>query len=85
VATTQHLRGVLAEVPGGQQATRQGRLDPAVRPAAGHPVRPGVGYEPTARPEMNRQKRVIFAAYVVMAVEIVLFLPVTAVLWWRGV
>jgi hypothetical protein len=33
---------------------------------------------------MNRQERVIFTAYVVMAVLIAAFLLVTGVAWWPG-
>jgi hypothetical protein len=33
---------------------------------------------------MNRQERLIFTVYVVMAVLITAFLVVTAVAWWLG-
>jgi hypothetical protein len=37
-----------------------------------------------AKPEMNPQERVIFAAYVVMAVAMAAFLVATSVAWWLG-
>jgi hypothetical protein len=33
---------------------------------------------------MNRQQRVVFAAYIVMASLLVLFLAATGLLWWLG-
>jgi hypothetical protein len=35
-------------------------------------------------PEMNRQERVIFTVYVVMAVLITAFLVAVGVAWWLG-
>jgi hypothetical protein len=72
------------EGPQPQQPHRRGQLDAAARPAAEGHVRPGVGFEPAARPEMNRQECVIFTVYVVLGVLIVLFLAATGVLWWLG-
>ena len=40
--------------------------------------------EALPRPEMNRQERIIFTVYMVMAVLITAFLAVTAVAWWLG-
>jgi hypothetical protein len=40
--------------------------------------------EAVPKPEMNRQERVIFAAYVVMAVVMAAFLVATGVAWWLG-
>jgi hypothetical protein len=70
--------------PRAQEAPRQAPLDAAVEPVAERPARHGVGHDAGARPEMNRQERVIFAVYVVLAILILLFLGVTGVLWWLG-
>jgi hypothetical protein len=41
--------------------------------------------EAVPKPEMNRQERVIFTVYVVMAVPITAFLVATGVVaWWLG-
>ena len=40
--------------------------------------------EALPRPEMNRQERLIFTVYMVMAVLITAFLVVTVVAWWLG-
>jgi hypothetical protein len=40
--------------------------------------------EALPRPEMNRQERLIFTVYVVMAVLITAFFVVTVVAWWLG-
>ena len=40
--------------------------------------------EAVPKPEMNRQERVIFTAYVVMAVLIMALLVATGVAWWLG-
>jgi hypothetical protein len=40
--------------------------------------------EAVPEPEMNRQERVIFTAYVVMAVLIMALLVATGVAWWLG-
>jgi hypothetical protein len=39
---------------------------------------------PAAKPEMNRQERVISTAYLVMIVPIVAFLAVTGLVAWLG-
>jgi hypothetical protein len=40
--------------------------------------------EAVPKPEMNRQERVIFTAYVGMAVLIMALLVATGVAWWLG-
>jgi hypothetical protein len=40
--------------------------------------------EARPKPEMNRQERVIFTFYVVMAVLITAFLVTVGVAWWLG-
>jgi hypothetical protein len=70
--------------PEAQQTHLQAELDPAVEPAAERAARPGFGDEAAARPELNRQERVIFTVYVVMGILIVLFLAATGLVWWLG-
>jgi hypothetical protein len=65
-----------------QQARRQGHPDAAVRPGPERAVRPGVRDDAAARPGMNRQERVSFTVYVVLAILVVLFLAATGLLWW---
>jgi hypothetical protein len=68
--------------PQAPQTHPQAQLDAAGEPAAERPARPGLRDE--ARPEMNRQERVIFTVYVVLGILVVLFLAATGVLWWLG-
>ena len=65
-----------------QQTHPKAQLDAAVEPATERAARPGSADE--ARPEMNRQERVIFTVYVVLGILVVLFLAATGVLWWLG-
>jgi hypothetical protein len=67
-----------------QQTHPQAQLDAAVERAAGRAARPDLGDEAAARSEINRQERVIFTVYVVMAILIVLFLAATGLVWWLG-
>jgi hypothetical protein len=60
------------------------RLDAAVEPATERAARPSIRDEAASRPDMNRQERVIFTAYVVMGALIVLFLAATGLAWWLG-
>jgi hypothetical protein len=48
------------------------------------PVQERITAEAVPKPEMNRQERVIFTAYVVMAVLIMALLVATGVAWWLG-
>jgi hypothetical protein len=49
------------------------------------PLRPAaLELDAAARPEMNRQERVIFTVYVVLGILTVLFLAATGVLSWLG-
>jgi hypothetical protein len=70
--------------PQAQRAQRQGHPDAAVKPVPERVARPGVRSDAAARPGMNRQERVIFTVYVVLAVLVVLFLAATGLLWWLG-
>jgi hypothetical protein len=47
-------------------------------------IRPPPPLSPAIRPEMNRQERVIFTTYVVLAILVVLFLAASGVLWWHA-
>jgi hypothetical protein len=67
-----------------QQAHGPARLAAAIEPATERTARPGLGRDTGARPEMNRQERLIFRVYVVLAILVVLFLVATGVLWWLG-
>jgi hypothetical protein len=70
--------------PQAQQAYGQAQFDAAVEPAAEHAARLGPRHDARARPELNRQERVIFTVYVVLGILIALFLAVTGVLWLLG-
>jgi hypothetical protein len=48
------------------------------------PVQERITREAVPKPEMNRQERVIFTAYVAMAVLIMASLVATGVAWWLG-
>lgn len=52
--------------------------------ASGTRVQERMTPEAVPKPEMNRQERVIFTAYVVMAVLIMALLVATGVAWWLG-
>jgi hypothetical protein len=67
-----------------RQAHRPARLAAAIEPATERAARPGLGRDTGAGPEMNRQERLIFRVYVVLAILVVLFLVATGVLWWLG-
>jgi hypothetical protein len=41
-------------------------------------------HEALPKPEMNRQERFIFTAYMAMAALVTAFLVATAVAWWLG-
>jgi hypothetical protein len=53
-------------------------------PASRTRVQVRITPEAVPKPEMNRQERVIFATYVVMAVLTIAFLVATGVAWWLG-
>jgi hypothetical protein len=67
-----------------RQAHGPERRAAAIEPAAERAARPGLGRDTGAGPEMNRQERLIFRVYVVLAIVVVLFLVATGVLWWLG-
>ena len=67
-----------------QQARKDGHLDNARDLAAEHATRPLSRDAAAPRPEMNRQERVSFIAYVVMGVLVAAFLAAIGVLWWLG-
>jgi hypothetical protein len=46
------------------------------------PVHKRITPEAVPKPEMNRQERVIFTAYVVMAILVAAFLVAAGVAWW---
>ena len=54
----------------------------AAIPASLTPVHERITPEAVPKPEMNRQERVIFTAYVVMTVPIAAFLVAAGVAWW---
>jgi hypothetical protein len=54
----------------------------AATPAFLTPVQARITPEAVPKPEMNRQERVIFTAYVGMAVLIAAFLVAAGVAWW---
>ena len=54
----------------------------AATPASLTPVQARIMPEAVPMPEMNRQERVIFTAYVGMAVLIAAFLVAAGVAWW---
>ena len=60
-------------------------LEPAGAPVARLPLeQPRARKVAPAKPEMNKQERVTFTAYVVMGILIVLFLAATGAVWWLG-
>jgi hypothetical protein len=67
-----------------RQAHGPAPLAAAIEPAAERAARPRLGRDTVARPEMNRQERLSFGVYVVLAILVVLFLVATGVLWWLG-
>jgi hypothetical protein len=68
--------------PQAQQGHGPQQLPANVKPAAERAACPALGHDTGARPGMNRQERLIFTVYVVLAILIVLFLAATGVLWW---
>jgi hypothetical protein len=70
--------------PQAQQAHGPAQLDAGNEVAAEPAARPGLGPDAGARPEMDRQERVIFTIYLVLVILIVLFLATTGMLWWLG-
>jgi hypothetical protein len=70
--------------PRAEHAQRRGHPDAAVKRVPERVARPGLRNGAAARPGMNRQERVSFTVYVVLAVLVVLFLAATALLWWLG-
>ena len=54
----------------------------AATPASRTPVEERITPQAVPKPEMNRQERVIFTAYVVMAILVAAFLVATGVVWW---
>jgi hypothetical protein len=60
-------------------------LEQAAAPVARLPLElPTAREVAPAKPEMNKQERVTFTAYVVMAILAVLFLAATGAVWWLG-
>jgi hypothetical protein len=60
-------------------------LERAAAPVARLPLKqPKAREVAPAKPEMNKQERVTFTAYVVMGILIVLFLAATGVVWLGG-
>jgi hypothetical protein len=60
-------------------------LEPAGAPVAQLPLeQPIARVVAPAKPEMNKQERVTFTAYVVMGILIVLFLVATGLVWLGG-
>jgi hypothetical protein len=60
-------------------------LEPAGAPVARLPLeQPIARAVAPAKPEMKKQERVTFTAYVVMAILILLFLAATGVVWSLG-
>jgi hypothetical protein len=53
----------------------------AATPASRTPVQERIRPEAVPKPEMNRQERVIFTAYVVMAILVAAFLVAVGVAW----
>ena len=60
-------------------------LEPATAPVIRLPLeQPKARKVAPAKPEMNKQERVTFTAYVVMGILIVLFLVATGLVWLGG-
>jgi hypothetical protein len=60
-------------------------LEPATAPVVQLPLeQPKARKVAPAKPEMNKQERVTFTAYVVMGILIVLFLVATGLVWLGG-
>jgi hypothetical protein len=70
--------------PQAKQAHGAAQHPAAVKPAAERAARHGLGHDTGARPGMNRQERLTFTVYVVLAILIVLFLAATGVVCWLG-
>lgn len=60
-------------------------LEPAGAPVARLPLEQPIARQVApAKPEMNKQERVTFTAYVVMGILIVLFLVASGLVWGLG-
>ena len=70
--------------PQAQQAHGPAPLAAVIEPASERAARPRLGRATGARPEMNRQERLSFGVYVVLAILVALFLVATGLLWWLG-
>ena len=70
--------------PEAQQSQREGHPDAAVKPVPERAGRPSARTDAATRPGMNRQERVVFTVYVVLAILVVLFVAATGLLWWLG-
>jgi hypothetical protein len=57
-------------------------METAHQPTLERAIRPPRPLSPAIRPEINRQERVIFTTYVLLAILVGLFLAVSGVMWW---
>jgi hypothetical protein len=57
-------------------------METAHQPTLERAIRPPPPLSPAIRPEINRQERVIFTTYVLLAILVGLFLAVSGVMWW---